>query len=106
MNFKFNYKGKTFNIDVKECRSIFSKASGLMFRKKSKPLLFIFKKLNNQPIHSFFCVPFIAIWFNGNKIVYVKLVNLWKISEKPKVKFDKILEIPTNNHFFKVLKNM
>lgn len=98
--FSFNYKGKKFNIDVKECKTYFSKASGLMFRKKSPALLFIFKKKNNQAIHSFFCVDFIAIWFNRGKVVDVQFVKPWKTNVRPALKFDKLLEIPENNESF------
>src|SRR3989338_7180348 len=44
MDYSKSSKGKKFSIEVEECRSVFQKARGLMFRKKSKPLLFIFKK--------------------------------------------------------------
>jgi len=101
MKFEFSYKKKNFHLEVKECKSISAKARGLMFKKKSKPLLFIFKKLNRQPIHSFFCKPFIIIWFRENKIIDTKVIKKWKFSIKPKEKFDKILEIPSNNANFK-----
>ena len=51
VNFSFNYKNKKYSLDVKECRSIFSKGSGLMFRKKSRPLLFIFDNPDNEAIN-------------------------------------------------------
>lgn len=96
VKFSFNYKGKYFNIDVKECRSVFYKASGLMFRAKSKALLFVFDKPVKKSIHSFFCLPFVAIWFNGSRIVDAQLIKPWKINIKPSKKFDKFLEIPSN----------
>ena len=92
--FKFDYKGKEKNIDVKICNSIHSQARGLMFKQKSKPLLFVFKNKKRRAIHSFFCKPFIAIWFDGNRIIDVKVVNDWRFSIKPSEKFDKLLEIP------------
>ena len=100
MKFKFNYKGKDIELDVRECKTIFLKISGLMFKKNSKPLLFVFRKLGKRSIHSFFCLPFIAIWFDGERIVYVKLIKSKKISIKPKEKFDKLLEIPSNSEAF------
>ena len=100
MKFSFNYKKKNFNIDVIECRSISSRFSGLMFRKKSKPLLFIYKKPVQESIHSFFCKPFIAVWFYKDKIIDVKIVDPWKINIKPKDKFDKLLEIPISDSNF------
>jgi uncharacterized membrane protein (UPF0127 family) len=100
MKFKFNYHGKNIEMDVDVCDNIFSKAMGLMFKKKSKPLLFVFKRQTDEAIHSFFCVPFIAIWFLNNKIVDEKIVNPWEISIKPKTKFDVLLEIPKNDNKF------
>jgi len=104
VNFSFNYKGKKFNIDIKECRSIFSKTHGLMFRRKSKPLLFIFNNSTSESIHSFFCVPFIAIWFDGKKIIDIKYVKPWKFYVKPSKKFDKLLEIPINGKNFNQIR--
>lgn len=100
MKFKFNYKEKDFELDVRKCETIFSKARGLMFKNNSKPLLFVFKKLGKRSIHSFFCLPFFAIWFNGEGVVDVKLIKSKKISIKPKEKFDKLLEIPSNSVAF------
>ena len=97
---RFKYKNKNFSIKYKECNSLFSKTLGLMFRKNSPPLLFTFKKPAKISIHSFFCKPFIAIWFLHNKIVDIKLVKPNKFSIKPKDKFDKLLEIPLNNKEF------
>ena len=100
--FSFNYKGKKINIDVLECRTFFQKMHGLMFRKKSKPLLFIFEKKTFEGIHSFFCIPFIAIWFDSNKIVGIKYVKPWKFYVAPNKKFDKLLEIPVGNPEFQL----
>ncbi|MDD5193023.1 MAG: DUF192 domain-containing protein [Candidatus Nanoarchaeia archaeon] len=102
--FNFNYKGKNFNIDAEICDNYFSRARGIMFRKKSKPLLFLFDKLNRQAIHSFFCIPFIAIWFDEKKIIDIRYVKPWKISLKPKEKFNKLLEIPEGDVNFGLLK--
>jgi len=65
-----------------------------MFKKNSLPLLFVFKNLKIRGIHSFFCRPFIAIWFNEDEIVDVKVIRRWKPFIYPKEKFDKLLEIP------------
>jgi len=99
-DFGFSYHGKKIHLDVKKCNTILKKTRGLMFRKKSKPLLFIFKKPVKQAIHSFFCLPFIAVWFNGNRIIDMKIVKKWEISIKPQEKFDKLLEIPSDNPWF------
>ena len=101
--FGFNYKGRKFEIEVEECKSFFSKFRGLMFRKKSLPLLFYFNGLGLWAIHSFFCKPFFAIWFDGEKVVDGKLVKPWKFFVKPKEKFNKLLEIPSNDKNFLLL---
>ena len=100
-NFTFKHKNKTHTLKIKPCKNLLQKATGLMFRKNSPPLLFIYNKPTREPIHSFFCKPFIAIWFNKNKIIDVKLVNPFNPLIKPKQEFDKLLEIPENNNFFK-----
>ncbi len=105
--FNFKYKNKTYSIQVKECKTILQKTTGLMFRKKSPALLFLYTKPKKQAIHSFFCIPFIAIWFNKNKIIKIKLVKPSNPSIKPKEKFDKLLEIPKNNkQFSEILKEI
>jgi len=103
MKFKFTHKNQSYSLEVRECNSIYSKFNGLMFQKYPPALLFNFKKPNNQPIHSYFCKPFIAIWFNNNKIADIKFVEPWKLSIKPKNKFNKLLEIPINNNLFKII---
>jgi len=100
MKFKFNHKGKEVEIDVRVCDNVFSKASGLMFRRNSKPLLFTFNKPTRQPILSFFCKPFYAIWFEGDRIVDERLIDRWMINIRPECKFDRLLEIPSNGREF------
>lgn len=94
--FNFSYRRKKCKIKVKECRTLISQVHGLMFRRNSLPLLFVFKSPRLEPIHSFFCRKFVAIWFLDNKIIDVKLVKPWRISVRPNEEFDKILEIPSN----------
>jgi uncharacterized membrane protein (UPF0127 family) len=106
VNFEFSYKGKKYKIDVEECKTHISQAHGLMFRKKSKPLLFIFKRSSRVAIHSFFCVPFVGIWFNGEKVVDIKSVKPWITSIKPKENFDKLLEVPINSRYYSVLSTI
>jgi len=100
MIFRFKYKNKRLKLDVKVCKNSFSKMIGLMFKRKSKPLLFVFKKPVRTSIHSFFCKPFLAIWFLDDKIVDMKVVKPWKLFLKPKNHFNKILEIP-DHHILK-----
>ena len=101
-NFGFKYQSKNVKMIIGECNNLISQTRGLMFRKKSLPLLFSFKRPVKMSIHSFFCVPFYAIWFQNGKIIDEKLVYPWKFSICPKQKFDKLLEIPSNDKFFKI----
>jgi uncharacterized membrane protein (UPF0127 family) len=103
VKFSFRYKNKNISLDVEECRTILSRASGLMFKKKSPALLFIFNKPVKMAIHSFFCKPFIAIWFINDKIVEIKKVKPWKVHICPEKKFNKLLEIPFNNKNYSVV---
>ncbi len=95
--FRIKFEGKNLVIsDYTVCKSIFSRARGLMFRSKkyNKPLLFIFNKPGNYSIHSFFCRKFVAVWMLNNKIIEIKIVKPWKFSVTPKEKFNLLLEIP------------
>ncbi len=80
--------------DAELCDTVWKKARGLMFRKNLRPLFFVFKKPTLQPIHSFFCKPFRAIWMNDGKIVDEKIVKPFKISIKPRKEFTHLVEIP------------
>lgn len=98
---KIKIKGRI--LEVEECRTAFQKARGLMFRKKSKPLLFVFKKPTRQSIHSFFCRPFKAIWLINGKVIDEKTIEPFSISVKPKEKFTQLVEVllnGNNNHLF------
>ena len=101
--FTFKVKNKKFKIKVKECKNFFTRAKGLMFRNNSLPLLFIFKKSSKRSIHSFFCQPFIAIWFLNNEIINIEVIKPYKFYIKPKEKFNILLEIPSNNKEFLTL---
>jgi len=80
-------------IKGKICKTYWSKAFGLMFRKKSPPLLFVFNDTKKRYIHSFFCKPFTAIWLNKNKRVTKKVeINRWLPNISGKGEY--ILEIP------------
>ena len=80
MDFNFNYKKKKIELEVKILKNVFSQALGLMFKKNSPVLLFYFSRFTRQPIHSFFCVPFVAVWFSENKIVDVKIIKKWRMN--------------------------
>ncbi len=87
------YKNK--KVKAKVC-NWFQKISGLMFKsRKTEPLLFEFSKPARRAIHSYFVFfPFIAVWYNKNKIVEVKKVKPFTLHVKPKKPFTKLLEIP------------
>ena len=89
----YKIKGKKYSIEAKICKSFWEKLSGLMFRKQSPPLLFVFNKKKMLSIHSLFCRPFRAIWLddnmNSSKVVDVKT---WKLDISGKGKY--LLEIP------------
>lgn len=92
---KIKIHGKVIEAEV--CDTIFSKFRGLMFRRNSKPLIFVFKKPTRQAIHSFFCGTFKAIWINNGKIIDEKVVFPWRFSVKPEEKFTHLIEIPLEN---------
>ncbi len=80
---------------AKECRSIFSKARGLMFR-KPQVLMFDFSRETCEPIHSLFVFyPFLAIWLNSKgEVVDAKIVKPFTFFIRPREKFTKLIEIP------------
>ncbi|MFH1238404.1 MAG: hypothetical protein V1491_03130 [archaeon] len=85
--------GKKKNINVKNCDTLLKKFLGLMFKKNSPPLLFVFNKTKILSIHSLFCKPFIAIWLD-EKMCSTKVVDVknWKLNISGKGKY--LLEIP------------
>lgn len=89
---KLSIKGKI--IDAEICDTLLKRSRGLMFRKNPKPLFFVFKKLTTQPIHSFFCKPFMAIWLNEGRVVDEKIVRPYKLSIKARAPFTHLVEIP------------
>lgn len=106
MKAKLKYQGKTIEItDMKEAKGI-KKISGLMFKSKdTSALLFKFSSPTDEPIHSFFCPYFLAIWLDEkNRILEYKLITPNKLSIKPKEKYSKLLEIPLNNKYSSVVK--
>ncbi len=93
---KIKIRGKIIEAEV--CDTPLARARGLMFRKKSKPLLFVFKESKRRSIHSFFCSSFKAIWMLNKKVVNEKIVKPFSLSIKPKEKFNRLLEIPLKNN--------
>src|SRR3989344_2594152 len=87
-------------IEVEEMNG-FDRFKGLMFRKKSKPLLFRFEKPVREPIHSFFCKSFYAVWMKDGKIVDEKLVKPFRFFVRPKDSFTDLVEFPVGKEKFK-----
>ncbi len=88
------YVGKKKNsVKVELCDTPTKKFNGLMFRKNSSPLLFIFNKNKKLSIHSLFCKPFRVLWlddkFHATKILDVEK---WKLNMSGYGKY--LLEIP------------
>jgi uncharacterized membrane protein (UPF0127 family) len=80
--------------------SEFGKFSGLMFSRKEKAniLLFKFSKPVRLAIHSFFVFfPFIAIWRDHEgKIIEIKKIRPFSPHVCPSKKFSSFVEIPIN----------
>ena len=94
---RINYfvNGKKKKINAKVCKTPLKKFLGLMFKKNSPPLLFIFKKEKNLTVHSFFCKPFKAIWLDKNMSQIKSLeVKDWRLNLSGRGNF--LLEIPKN----------
>jgi len=86
-------EGKKQTANVKICDTVWSKGTGLMFRKNSPPLLFICKKTQPILITSYFCKPFRAIWLDEKmKSTKITDVKKWKVNISGKGKY--LLEIP------------
>jgi uncharacterized membrane protein (UPF0127 family) len=61
---------------AKFCKTIFSRALGLMFSQKPKTLIFVFKKEKIIPLHMFFVFyPIDVLFLDKNKIVIEKKEN-------------------------------
>ncbi len=104
MKIRFKYKNKKVEIRAEKCKGI-KKFTGLMFKsKKTNALLFDFDNKTNQAIHSLFCPDFLALWLNKNKIVDKKIIACNKFLIKPKEKFSKLIEIPINKKYEKIIK--
>jgi len=94
--FTYYKNGKPVKINVKPCSAMTSKFLGLMFRKKSPPLLFIFEKEKKLSIHSFFCRPFTAIWLDENKkVLKTEKITGWRFDILGQGKY--LLEIPASS---------
>ncbi|MEX0920064.1 MAG: DUF192 domain-containing protein [Candidatus Pacearchaeota archaeon] len=105
----FRYKGKELNVEIRVC-SFFGRIRGLMFRRRERAnaLLFDFKKDVGEPIHSFFVFfPFVAVWLDGKgSVVEVRRVKPFRFYVSPRKKFRKLVEIPINSGYSKIVKRL
>jgi len=85
--------GKRKIIKARVCKSFWSKFSGLMFRRRPMPLLFVFRREMNLSIHSLFCRPFKAIWLD-DKMRSTRVVEVkgWKFNISGRGRY--LLEVP------------
>ena len=102
------YKKNKFKVNVKICSKL-QRISGLMFTRKEKAeaLLFNFNN-SNQAIHSYFVFfPFIAIWLDkNNKIIEIRKIKPFTFHVKPNKPFSKLIEIPINNKYKKIIEKL
>ncbi len=81
-------------MNVWVCSSLWSKFLGLMFRRQSPALLFVFDKEKSLNIHSLFCKPFTAIWLDERKnVMKTEDVSGWRFNISGFGKY--LLEVPT-----------
>ena len=99
-------------IKIQKVRKVseWGKIRGLMFRKKenAKALIFEFKSPTGMSIHSCFVFfDFLALWLDeDNNILEKKIVEPWRFSVSPSVKYYKLLEIPLNNLYYSKVKKI
>jgi uncharacterized membrane protein (UPF0127 family) len=105
----FKYKGKKFNILAKHC-NFFEELAGLMFtrRENASILLFEFRKPIDFRIHSLFVFfPFLAIWIDEKgKVIEIKKIKPFTSSIKPKKPYKKLIEIPLNKKYKRIIKSL
>ncbi len=106
---RLTYGKEKFEINLRVC-GFFKKAFGLMFtpREKARALLFDFPNPTRMAITAWFVFfPFVAIWLDENgKIMSVKTVKPFKSSLRPNEKFSKLIEIPINSKYSRIVKNL
>lgn len=91
-------KNKVLARKYKICKSILSQAKGLMFTRKKKTLIFIFKKEKITSLHMFFVFFPIDVLFLNKRKKVVQIKDNFKplriiIAKKP-AKY--IIELPNN----------
>jgi len=107
------YGSKEQNIKMRNLKSIWKFAIGFkdfqgwcsLDEKKLLLCFFDFKKSVKVGIHSFFVFfPFYAIWLDvENNIIDVQKVDPWKFLVLPTRKYNKLIEIPINKKYEKII---
>ncbi len=85
---------RVISINVENC-GFLGKVRGLMFRRKSKNLLF---DNFSGAIHSWFVFfPFVAVWLDDkNRVLEIKMVKPFTFHIKSKKHYTKLIEVPIN----------
>ena len=103
------YKGKKIFLNVRKC-GYFEEAFGLMFKKKEnvEALLFDFAGRKRLALHSFFVFfPFLVLWLDDkNKIMEMRIVKPFSFNIISKKTFSKIIEIPINGKYRKIIQKL
>jgi uncharacterized membrane protein (UPF0127 family) len=89
----FYFGKRKVSIECEVANSSLKRAIGIMFKKKFKPLLFEFGKVQKISIHSFFCQPFIAIFLNSRKrVVQIEKIRPFSLFTSRPAKY--LIEMP------------
>lgn len=104
MRAKIKVKGKEIVIDNITRASGIKKYTGLMFKPQETNALLFELGRGRKAIHSLFCPNFLAVWLLEGKIQETRIIEPWKFSIKPEKEFDKLLEIPVNSNYLKVIE--
>lgn len=100
------HKGKRVDVEVKRCNFL-ETGRGLTFRsrKNARALLFDFGRKDLMGLTALFVFfPFLVLWLDDkNKIVGKRIVKPFEFAIHQKKKFSKIIEIPINDKYKKLV---
>ena len=103
------HKNKNIFLKVRKCTP-FDEFFGLMFtkRKSAEALLFDFAGRKGLSLHSFFVFfPFLALWLDDkNNILEFRVVKPFSSGISSKKLFAKIIEIPINGKYRKIIRKL
>jgi uncharacterized membrane protein (UPF0127 family) len=105
MEIKVKIGGKDLIINNVKKLPPFGKFIGLMFQNREKSQALLFEDSKNTSIHSFFVFfNFLILWLNDkNEVLDYKVVKPFSIYEKSPTGFTKIIEIPINRRYHKIV---